>query len=191
MVQQEPCILLVDEDPARARILQLVLVFSGYRVSVEPDLTHAAAAALLLPDIDLAILCVPDAGERAREVTLRLRVALGAAPLLALCPDAGVESLTAMLGAGCDAYLAIPVATSDVTALAQEMLQPGSLPVSVARATRWPRALRQRWRALLVQLRFGVNRGDRAAPARGRVPSLPPVRAANPGRAAQACCCCW
>lgn len=155
MVQREPCILLVDEDATHARLLQYVLIFSGYRVSVEPDLTRAASPALLLGDIDLAILCVPDAGERALDVTLRLRVALGARPLLTLCPDAGVESLMAMLGAGCDAYLATPVATTDVTVLVQEMLQPASLPPSVARATRRPRALLQWWRALLVRLRFG------------------------------------
>jgi DNA-binding response OmpR family regulator len=147
-------ILLVDEDPQEAAPLRRLLAFGGYSVTYERDLGRAPLVTRLMPQLDLAILCVGIPDPSLLEATNALRQAVGDRPVLAFCPSEDVDAMLAMLEAGCDAYLARPATVTEVLTLVRDILEAPvrGMPAAAVPALRGLRGGRI-WRRLAARAR--------------------------------------
>jgi CheY-like chemotaxis protein len=116
-------VLLVEDNVDNRTIYGTLLRHVGYRVLDAADgetaltLARAERPDLVLMDVTLPVLDGLEATRR-----LKADAATRAIPVIALTAHASEESRAACLGAGCDGYLAKPIAPRDVLAEVQRML---------------------------------------------------------------------
>ncbi len=115
MTDMDRTILIVEDDDLLRDAFKILLEDAGYQVLDAPT----AGAALTLANERLPALVILDLGLPDRpglEVVRELRddPDLRATPIIALTGRVGPEEKQACLDAGCDRYLAKPVAPSDL-----------------------------------------------------------------------------
>jgi len=111
-------ILIVEDDPANSEMAQVLLEEEGYTTFS----AGSAAAGLDLvgqctPDLILLDLRLPDADGLQVARQLKSNSATCAIPVVALTAQAMPGDRKRALAAGCDAYLAKPVAPKDLLAV--------------------------------------------------------------------------
>ena len=105
--QDQPHLLVVDDDARLRSLLQRFLAEQGFRISVAAD-AAAARKALAAMAFDLLVLDVMMPGESGLELVASLREAGKTVPVLMLTARGEPDDRVAGLEAGVDDYLAKP-----------------------------------------------------------------------------------
>ena len=105
--QDQPHLLVVDDDARLRGLLQRFLAEQGFRISVAAD-AAAARQALAAMAFDLLVLDVMMPGESGLELVASLREAGKTVPVLMLTARGEPDDRVAGLEAGVDDYLAKP-----------------------------------------------------------------------------------
>ena len=120
-MDEQPHVLVVDDDAKIAAALRRALIYEGYQVEVAPDgLIALARARDRMPD--LAILDIMMPGIDGLEVTRRLR-AEGDVPILLLTAKDGMADRVKGLDSGADDYLVKPFAYEELLARVRALLR--------------------------------------------------------------------
>jgi len=117
-------ILVVDDDPNLARLLQFALTSEGYSVSVATDGLSALEMALRdRPDLAIVDIGLPELD--GIEVCRRLRATpmLADTPVILLTARADTNTKLAGFEAGADEYLVKPVPTEELAARVKALLR--------------------------------------------------------------------
>ncbi len=115
-----PKVLVVEDDAAIARVLQLELEHEGYEVDVARDGLQGLEKALKEPDLVILDLMLPrmDGSEVCRRVRAKSRV-----PIIMLTAKDRVPDRVAGLDLGADDYLTKPFATEELLARVRARLR--------------------------------------------------------------------
>lgn len=122
----DPRILVIDDSAANLKLLRVLLLTEGFRVSTA---TNAAEALALveseLPDLVLTDVQLPDLNglELARRLKSDPRSA--AVPVVAVTAYAMSGDKERAMSAGCDAYVSKPIDTRALPGLLRSLLKPG------------------------------------------------------------------
>ncbi len=113
-------VLVIEDDPAIARVLQLELEHEGYRVDVAADGLSGLEKALKEPDLIVLDLMLPrmDGTEVCRRLRAKSRV-----PVIMLTAKDTVPDRVAGLDLGADDYLTKPFATDELLARVRARLR--------------------------------------------------------------------
>ena len=119
--QNQPVVLVVEDDARLASFLSRELAAAGYRVECIPDGGQAAAAfSRLSPDAVVLDLVVP--GVDGLELARKLRAQTGV-PIIMLAARHGIDDRVAGLDAGADDYLPKPFAVEEFLARLRALLR--------------------------------------------------------------------
>jgi two-component system response regulator MprA len=119
--QNQPLVLVVEDDARLSSFLSRELATAGYRVECIADGGQAAGAfALLAPDVVVLDLVLP--GLDGLELARKLRAQSGV-PILMLAARHGVDDRVAGLDAGADDYLPKPFAVEELLARLRAVLR--------------------------------------------------------------------
>jgi two-component system response regulator ArlR len=120
MEQPERTVLVVEDDPAISRVLQLELEHEGYRVDVATDGLIGLEKALKEPDLVILDLMLPrmDGLEVCKRIRAKSRV-----PIIMLTAKDTVPDRVAGLDLGADDYLTKPFATNELLARVRARLR--------------------------------------------------------------------
>jgi len=102
-------ILMIEDDPASARLMELMLQSEGYRIVIAPDGVQGLKIAQTdVPDLILLDLMLP--GEDGFEVLRRLRAEPSTADLPVVVVSSKAQAIDRQVAAdaGADAYLTKP-----------------------------------------------------------------------------------
>ena len=122
----DPRILVIDDSAANLKLLRVLLLTEGFRVSTATNAAEALAqVAAELPDLVLTDVQLPDLNglELARRLKADPRSA--AIPVVAVTSYAMSGDKGRALSAGCDAYVSKPIDTRALPSLLRSLLQPG------------------------------------------------------------------
>ncbi|HXB96812.1 MAG TPA: response regulator [bacterium] len=122
----DPRILVIDDSAANLKLLRVLLLTEGFRVSTATNAAEALAqVAAELPDLVLTDVQLPDLNglELARRLKADPRSA--AIPVVAVTAYAMSGDKGRALSAGCDAYVSKPIDTRALPSLLRSLLQPG------------------------------------------------------------------
>jgi two-component system response regulator MprA len=143
-------VLVVEDDPQTAAMLQRALVYEGYRVTVAADGPSALQIALRqTPDLVVLDWMLP--GLDGLEVCRRLRTADEALPILMLTAREEIADRVRGLQGGADDYVAKPFALDELLARIQALLRRAGASAKAAQILRFADlqldpAARQVWR---------------------------------------------
>lgn len=113
-------VLVIEDDPAIGRVLQLELEHEGYRVDLATDGMSGLEKALKEPDLVILDLMLPrmDGTEVCRRLRTKSRV-----PVIMLTAKDTVADRVAGLDLGADDYLTKPFATNELLARVRARLR--------------------------------------------------------------------
>jgi CheY-like chemotaxis protein len=120
----DPCILVIDDSAANLKLLRVLLLTEGFRVSTATNAAEALAlVASELPDLVLTDVQLPDLN--GLELTRRLKTDPRSAsvPVVAVTAYAMSGDKERALSAGCDAYVSKPIDTRALPGLLRSLLQ--------------------------------------------------------------------
>lgn len=117
---QARTVLVVEDDPAIGRVLQLELEHEGYRVELAVDGLSGLEKALKEPDLVILDLMLPrmDGFELCKRLRVKSRV-----PIIMLTARDTVPDRVAGLDLGADAYLTKPFSTEELLARVRARLR--------------------------------------------------------------------
>lgn len=120
MEQAHRTVLVIEDDPAIGRVLQLELEHEGYRVDLATDGLSGLERALKEPDLVILDLMLPrmDGAEVCRRIRAKSRV-----PIIMLTAKDTVPDRVAGLDLGANDYLTKPFATSELLARVRARLR--------------------------------------------------------------------
>jgi len=124
-IEQEPRILVVDDDPAVASVLRRGLAYEGYRVDTAGNGTDALRLALERPP-SLVVLDIMMPGMDGLEVCRRLRAADQSLPILFLTAKDAPKDQVIGLETGADDYVTKPFDLDVLLARVKALLRRGS-----------------------------------------------------------------
>lgn len=113
-------ILVIEDDPAIGRVLQLELEHEGYRVELATDGLSGLERALKEPDLVILDLMLPrmDGTEVCKRIRAKSRV-----PIIMLTAKDSVPNRVAGLDVGANDYLVKPFATDELLARVRAQLR--------------------------------------------------------------------
>ncbi|HEX4150133.1 MAG TPA: response regulator, partial [Pirellulales bacterium] len=117
-------LLVVEDDPRSARLLQANLVAAGYRVILAADATTAKAeAAAHAPDLILSDICLPDEDGISLTRFFRQHPSLCSIPVVLVTSLDDRKVLGRALEAGADDFLTKPVNTVELRSRVRSLLR--------------------------------------------------------------------
>jgi two-component system cell cycle response regulator DivK len=122
----DPHILVIDDSAANLKLLRVLLLTEGFRVSTAANAAEALAlVGQTLPDLVLTDVQLPDLNglELARRLKADPRSA--AVPVVAVTAYAMSGDKEKAMSAGCDAYVSKPIDTRALPVLLRSLLKSG------------------------------------------------------------------
>lgn len=135
-MSSEPRLLVVEDDPQTATMLQRALAYEGYRVMLAADGPSALQLALQQPP-DLVVLDWMLPGLDGLEVCRRLRSADETLPILMLTARDEIDDRVQGLKGGADDYVPKPFALDELLARIQALLRRAGRSPKVAAVLRF------------------------------------------------------
>jgi two-component system KDP operon response regulator KdpE len=121
VIQTQPEILVVDDDPGVTKLLQMILEPMGYGVAIVHDGESALSAlARGRPDLMILDLMLPDVD--GLEICRRVRER-SSLPIIALSSLNDIKSKVSILDMGADDYLTKPFRSDELVARIQALLR--------------------------------------------------------------------
>jgi CheY-like chemotaxis protein len=121
---QDPQILVVDDSAANLKLLRVLLLAEGFRVSTAANAADALAqVAATLPDLVLTDVQLPDLNGLDLARRLKADPRSAAVPVVAVTAYAMSGDKEKALEAGCDAYVSKPIDTRALPGLLRSLLK--------------------------------------------------------------------
>jgi CheY-like chemotaxis protein len=120
-------ILIIDDNATNLKLMSVLLLGEGYKVSTAVDAAHAFTSVEQdRPDLILTDVQLPDMN--GLELTRRLKAAPATAtiPVVAITAYAMSGDEEKALEAGCDAYVSKPIDTRKLPSLVHSMFDPSA-----------------------------------------------------------------
>jgi two-component system cell cycle response regulator DivK len=122
----DPRILIIDDSPANLKLLRVLLLTEGFRVTTATNAMEAlASVAAEPPDLVLTDVQLPDLNGLDLARRLKADPRSAAVPVVAVTAYAMSGDKARALDAGCDAYVSKPIDTRALPGLLRSLLQAG------------------------------------------------------------------
>jgi CheY-like chemotaxis protein len=120
----DPRILIIDDSPANLKLLRVLLLTEGFRVSTATNAKEAlASVAAGPPDLVLTDVQLPDLNGLDLARRLKADPRSASVPVVAVTAYAMSGDKARALDAGCDAYVSKPIDTRALPGLLRSLLK--------------------------------------------------------------------